>query len=414
MVSAHAASAPPRAVQAAMDDLLCRHGAYIPVELLLALGRLRYTDYEAWRCGERPSLQSALAGNPRRVLALLEAAAQWAGQLGLQPEPRDYFGWGAYARHRLAFLEPEWQRAEPLLATHYIRAGPAANGGQFDLFFDSGTTAILQALRACLRARDPAGAEQALTELIAAEPGHQLRPAAEQLTDALAHLSTPLPAETADAGLRALEENLVPAARDLFGTQARDALAPFWQRLAHALEGRAFEPTRPALHASHAWTGCLDWPRAIAAIEAVPDHAAHPALLARLANARHHHGDRHGAIAAWCTLCWRAPDAARAELDAPELPDPAVRQARLAFRDLDLESPPEDSFFPAWLLLTEPGLAWALRTDLTEEEREGPPETAFDAVRRLLRQDGTDARKALRRAAPWLLDAYLDVHAAQR
>src|SRR5690606_9232533 len=147
--------APPRAVQAAMDELLITHGAYIPVELLIALGRLSYADYDDWRCGERPSLQSALAGNPRRVLELLESAAQWAVRLGLHPEPCEYFGWGANAGTRLTFLDDEHGASEALLATHYVRRkAEAAEGDQFDLFLDGGSTAALADLRAALRGRE--------------------------------------------------------------------------------------------------------------------------------------------------------------------------------------------------------------------------------------------------------------------
>jgi hypothetical protein len=402
---------PPRAVQAAMDALLIAHGAYIPVELLLALGRVRYADYEAWRCGQLASLQSALAGNPRRVLELLESAAAWAERLGLHPEPQDYFGWAANARARLRFLDPESQASEPLLATHFVhRRAEAAEGEQFDLFFDSGATAALADLRTALRARDGDGARRALDALVAREPAHRLRPSAERLIDALAHLPTPLHRAAAEAELRAIEQSLLPAARDVLGADARDLLVPFWRRLAAPLVDAPFDAERPHLHASHAYASALDWPAVIGAIAATPGHESEPALLARLAEARRRDGDRNGAIAGWCRLCWRAPDVAAERLDAADLPDATVRGAWLAFLELDAE--PGAEFFPAYLLLAERGLARVLPVELGDGD--GACERAFRAMRRLLGGDDTDARRAVRAAAPWLLDTYLERPAGRR
>jgi hypothetical protein len=402
--------APLRAVQAAMDECLITHGAYIPVELLLALGRLRYADYEAWRCGERPSLQAALAGNPRRVIELLDTAAGWAVRLGLRAEPQAYFGWGANAGARLTFLDPEWQASEELLATHYVRVKTQGDeGAQFDLFLDSGVTAALADLRARLRARDADGARRALDVLVSQEPRHSSRPAAGRLIDALAHLATPLPPAAAEAELRAIEQSLSPAARDILGADARDLLAPFWRRLAAALADVPFDAAKPHLHASHAYACALDWPRVIASIEAAPGHAEQPMLLVRLAAACRLDGDRDGAIAAWCALCLLAPDAAADTLDAADLPDIAVREAWRDFLELDAE--PSAVFFPAFLLLMEPGLARSLPETFGRDA--GAGEHAFRAMRALLRADDTEARRAVRAAAPWLLEAYLDARASR-
>ena len=43
-------------VQTAVQQLLLEHGAYAPIELLLATNRLSYKDYRAWRKGTLASL----------------------------------------------------------------------------------------------------------------------------------------------------------------------------------------------------------------------------------------------------------------------------------------------------------------------------------------------------------------------
>ncbi|MGH8222117.1 MAG: hypothetical protein ACREQZ_04005 [Woeseiaceae bacterium] len=394
-------------VQTAVDRMLITHGTYIPVELLLDLGWLRYSDYEAWRCGEQPSLGAALAGDARDVVLLLQEAARWAETLSLEAEPQVYFGWGDCAGRRLVLGDGRRPATDTLLATHYVPpAGPAA--GQLDIFTHSAATAALAALRSALRARDPAAAVQALVNLRSKAPEHRLLPAAAHLTGALAGLSRPLSPDAVESELAFLEQVLEPAAREVLGPDARGVLGPFWRRLANALADRPFDPQRPSLHASYAYMRCHDWGRSVAVVLETPAYAGESALLARLAEARRRDGDRNGAIGSCCLLCWRFPAAAGALLDNATIPDGKLREAWIEFRDRDLDPPPESALFPAYLLLSEPGLARALPSELAAGDSDG--ERAFRAVRRLLCRDDIEARKALRAAAPWLLECYLGLH----
>lgn len=397
----------PADLQTAMDRVLITHGAYIPVELLLELGRLRYSDYEAWRCGEHSNLEGALAGDARDTVRLLHEAAAWAESLGLEAERQVYFGWGDCAARELAFAHGRRPEADAMLATHYVPPAKSADAGQLDIFMHSGATAAVEALRAALRARDPTAAERNLANLTSRAPEHRLLPAAGRLTGALAGLSHPLPADAAESELEFLERVLEPAARDVLGPDARGLLGPFWRRLANALADAPFDPQRPLLHASHAYLRCHEWRRAATAVLETPAYAAEPELLARLAEVRRRDGDRRGAIETWCLLCWRFPAAAEALLDDPEFPDRRLREAWIQFCDLD--PPAETVLFPACFLLGERGLARALASDFAAGDSEG--ENAFRAVRRLLCDDGIEARRAVRAAAPWLLDGYLGPHA---
>jgi hypothetical protein len=391
-----------------MDRILTTYGAYIPVELLLALERLGYSDYEAWRCGRRPSLESVLVGGVRDAIALLNEAARWAEALGLRPERHAYFGWGDFADQLLVFCDGDCPEADAVLATHYVRPAVSAASGQLDIFIDSGAIAALADLRAALRARNPEAAGRCLATLAAIAPGHRLLPAGGRLVDALTKLSDPLPPHAVATELELMEERLLSAARDVLGPDARDLLAPFWQRLAAALTDAPFDRERPRLHASYAYTRCQDWDRAVTAVEATPGYAAEPVLLARLAKACRRNGDRGGGIAALCLLCWRFPTAAAESLDDPESQDLKVREVWTEFRDLDLDPPPETGLFPARFLLSEPGLARVLAPDLATGNGSG--ECAFRAVLHLLHGDSIEARKSVRAAAPWLLEAYLRLH----
>jgi hypothetical protein len=282
--------------------------------------------------------------------------------------------------------------------------------GQLDLFLNSDAAVALADLCATLRVHDTAGAQRALAALAAHEPGHRLFPAAERLVAAFTRMSASLSRAGAEDELNALEQSLVPAARGLLGRDALEVLAPLWRRVAGALAGAPFDAEHPRLHASYVYAQCLDWAGAIAAIEAVPGHASEPVLLGRLAEAHSRAGDRTAAIAAWCRLCWHAPDAASECLDAGEMPDAPVREAWLEFLELDAE--PGTKWFPAYLLLGAPGLASWLPANLGDGPTSG--ERAFRAVRDVLQADGAEARRALQAAAPWLLEEYLKTRPARR
>src|SRR6185437_10689799 len=68
---------------AQVDALLLEQGAFAPLELLLANGRLLYADFEAWRRGEVGRLDEVLMGHREATREELEQAAAYARALGL-------------------------------------------------------------------------------------------------------------------------------------------------------------------------------------------------------------------------------------------------------------------------------------------------------------------------------------------
>ena len=396
-------------IHGAVDRLLMEQGEYVPVELLLHLGRLPYARYEAWRHGEEAGyLEDALADSAESVAWVLAVAAAWAEGLGLLAAEETYRGWGTHADATLRLARsPDLERP---LRTHYRRA-PAPTP-QLDLFLDGGSTTALNDLIEALVARNPELAEQRLSVLVARHPDHRHRRAAEGLCDALARLQDPRPPDPA-AEVTFLETRLEPLARTLLGRRARDFLAPFWRRAAEALEGQPFDPERDRVHASWAFARCLDWQAVCDSLQGVYEEDSPPLLVGRLAEALHRLGRRPDAIARWCRLCWQAPEHAARVLDDPTFPDPRVKQAWDAWLDQDVDPDPSPEWFPAWLLLQEPGLARALGDD-TAGSTLGP-QRAFAILRQLLRREAVpgeedlqvDARRALQQLHPGLLQLYL-------
>jgi hypothetical protein len=393
-------------IQAAVDCLVLDQGSYAPVELLLHMGRLPYARYEAWRSGDMDFLEDGLVGNAERGVEELKTAADWAARLGLVLSREEYTGWGTNTEKVLRFSRsPD---ADLLFRSHYRR--DTVQEPQMDLFLDGGATLLVKALTDALVAHSRSLADARLQDLLSRHPDHRLRSAAERLCDALGHLENGTESPDPSAELAFLEGRLAPMARELLGKRrARDFLAPFWRRLARALEGRPFDPHQDRAHASWVYAECLDWQAVHDSIMKTDGALGQPVLLGRLAEACWRLDQRMDAVTRWCRLCWRFPDHASVLFNAPGFPDSALRGAWKRFHDLETE--PDPAWFPAWLLLNEPGLARALPPDLASDI--AGPEHGFRILRQLVTdsavpdQQDMGLRRALQAEHPEFLTLFL-------
>ncbi len=409
---AAAGGRPAADAQGAVDRVLMAHGEYAHVELLIDEGRLDYSDYEAWRCGELASLDDALVGNRARIRDLLTEAARWAGRLGLEAIRVDYGGWGVPGGRAL-ILSPERDLAVAL-ATHYRRR---QSPPQLDLFLDGGEAALIKELRAALAARRAAQAGSLLQDLSGRFPDHRLRPDAERLFDALAHLEGGGVATSADEAFHRLRHHLAPVAERLLGARSRDFMTPFWRQLAARLEGLPFDPASPERHASWVYAQCLDWRGVRRSVLAGGDPPRQPVLLTRLVQAERRLGERVAAIERLALLCWCFSQQAESLLDAAGFPDSGVCAAWQSYQDLDLEPPADSAWFPAWLLLSEPGLAKAWQTPPPDEA--GPAGRGFNALKRLVATQRVDRqeialRRELQQSHPGFLALFLQWRTSRR
>ena len=393
-------------VQAAVDRLVMEQGEYSPVELLLATNHLDYEAYRAWRRGDFAALDAGLAGDPAEVRRWLVEAEVWADALGLVPESVTHHGWGRNAG--VALVASADRALDALLS---VRLRRIHERDQLDLFIDSPSTAAINALVGALSARDAGMAKRALARLVGVERdhgrGHGRRNHAEVLIAAL-ETSAPEGPEAGFERLRAMEREWVPAAAAFLGTRRRDFLAPLWRDIGRALDPAGFDPRRPERHASRAYYEGLDWESVRRSVVAVPGYEREPALLARLAEAEWRLRNRLRAIDLWFALCWSAPDEFERIVQAPDFPDWPLHNAWRAALEQDLEPEMTAAWFPAWMLLEEPGLAGALEPRRTDDG----PARAFDAVIALLAhpdpdERGIELRRALQTVHPGLLKRYL-------
>ena len=389
-------------VQAAVQQLVVEHGEYAPLELLLATNRLGYEDYRAWRECRLETLDAVLADGAHEIRAWLEVAQSWAEALGLTPEPAVHHGWEENSGTVLvASVDP------PLNALLSTRFRPAREHAQLDLFIDSAQTAAVNALLDALSARDAGKAREALAQLVRTGRDHGQRFHACAL---ISSLEAPAPAspERGLEQLERMEREWIPAASALLGARRRDFLAPLWRDIGLALDPAPFDPHHPERHATRAYREGLDWECLRRSALAVPGYEKEPALLVQLAEACWRLRDRVEAIESWFALCHLAPEAFERLIEAADFPDWALQSAWRVALGQDLEYAMTPEWFPAWMLIEEPGLA----AGLALRHRDDAPSRAFDTVMALLAhpspdERGIELRRSLKAIHPDLLDRFL-------
>jgi hypothetical protein len=405
-------------LQSQVDAQLLEQGAFAPLELLFNSGRLLYSDYEGWRRGEIELLEGVLMGNSDKIKAELEQAASYARRIGLVEQPQEFFAWptqaadgGGGERPLRISLDRELQR---LIASRYVRAQSVP---QMDLFFDNPVVALTNGIVQALTRRNLANAQRQLDQLYAQAPTHSDLAAFDQLLAALGRLGHPV-GEPREEYAFLLE--VTPTARRLLGAQSRDLLSPLWLQLAAVLENTPFDPHDPNLHRSSALTQAQDWAAVSDSVLREPGWQWHPPLCLRLVESAFNRRRRVEALAAWCQVCWRAPATAPEainKLRQPELtalwqrfldveselqdneerartsgrvvgssrsaaPQPAG-DLTITGRKPDADVPASvltEADFPAWLLLSEPGLALQLTEDLPMSDT--PAEQHYRVVHR--------------------------------
>ena len=389
--------------EATAQRLLSEHGAYSPIELLLATNSLAYDDYRAWRAGERRTLDDVLAAGVSGTRRLIEEVQSWARSLHLHPDHVPFFGVEENAGVELTASADE--DLEALLHTEY-RA--QADRRQTDIFLDASGMMAANDLVSALSSRNATAAKTRLEHLVRMDAGHWMLADATILVEALAK-QPPARREEALRTMAALEQRWLPAAGAVLRGGARDFVTPVWRGIGAALDdGAPYDAGRPKEHASFAYAHGLDWASVRRVVSEVANHRREPALLELLAESEWRLRNRREAVALWFALCWLAPDRFASAVDAARFPDSAVRKCWGRLQDQDWSSPKGAAWLPAWMVLDEPGIGRAFKPT----QGMSAPERAFDLLVRL-RAGGSDRedmdnRRALQELHPGLFDRYLD------
>lgn len=355
-----------------LDQLLLEQGQFDPLEFLLAVGWLNFSDYEAWRLATKPSLIPLLATELKGALpafiALLEDLHLYAKAQRLVITRQPPESWGEPPKRLKIGGGAHQKRLAELLC---VRFETDPERTQLDLFHDSSASLLETHLRDALCARRPTEAAAALGRLADARPDHPRLSEWRQLAETPAALQALSDAQAHWQRLDGLER----IAKGLLGARARDYLAPLWSALATRLaNGQAPGPLHPAA----AWVRAEHWQQARLAIEATQDWHTDPELIDYHARACWFTRATAEARGDWCRLCWEYPETFAKQVGERRFPDAELKAAWTRFEDADIPFSTED--FPAWLLIAAPALVpepihWqATESDVAE---------VFQEVRRL-------------------------------
>ncbi len=401
-------------LQKQVDDQLLEQGAFTVVELLLAIGRLAYPDYESWRRQEIEFLDGVLMGSPEKIRAQIEQSVSYARSIGLVEQPQEFTVW-----HSDAPASNKPLRISAQADMHRLIAGrfiPAQQAPQMDLFFDNPVAALTNGIARALASANAADAQRQLDRLYEIAPTHSDLAGYDRLVSALSHLGQPIEDVRQELGF--LLET-APTAKRLLGSQWRELSTPLWRRLADALKSQPFSADEPQLHRAFALAQAQDWAGVSASVLEEPNWWRQPTLCLQLAQSGAFQHRRVESLTGWFALCWHAPATAAEALSKTQQPDAGVGKAWqefLAAEDDLAEDDSEDlafapSDFPAWMLLHELGLFRQMSIDLARAATVG--EEHYRCVHRWLearraqnKEDELAERKALQASHP-LLFRYL-------
>ena len=221
-------------------------------------------------------------------------------------------------------------------------------------------------------------------------------------------LRTPAPRDLSAtvAYLEKLTREWALAAETLFKTEGKALLAPRWRAVGHALESVAFDPAHPDRHASSAYLEAGDWEAAIGAVQAEDGFAEQPVLIGRLAQALWQIQRTVQAIERWFTLCWSAPEYFTEMIENGHISAPLLLDHWREAINADVEPEISTVWFPAWMILHEPGLARLIKS----RGATSGPQRAFDLARELVMSDDEqiEARQELKDIHPGLFRRFLE------
>ena len=282
---------------------------------------------------------------------------------------------------------------------------PIVFRSQTDLFFDSREVVANNELREALRSGNASAAERKLGELAGLAPDHATLQPSAVIIDAL---RTPAPRDLSAtvAYLEKLTREWTLAAQTLFKAEGKALLAPRWRAVGQALESVAFDPAHPDRHASSAYLEAGDGEAAIGAVQAEDGFAEQPVLIGRLAQALWQTQRTVQAIERWFALCWSAPEYFTGLIENGHISAPLLLEHWREAINADVEPEISTVWFPAWMILHEPGLARFIKS----RGAASGPQRAFDLARELVMSDDEqiEARQELKHIHPGLFRRFLE------
>jgi len=91
------------------------------VDVLMRMEKLTKADYDAWRFGRTPCLESVITVNLTKINHLFRAFQQHARAGGLRPSKTAYLSWGKGPKRQLRFSKSGAPIIEDAYAAHFLK-----------------------------------------------------------------------------------------------------------------------------------------------------------------------------------------------------------------------------------------------------------------------------------------------------
>ena len=385
---------------AIVEEYLNQHGHFCLLDWLLAQNFLEYSAYEAWRYGKQDTLDASFTINAETIQKIIANTTQHAQALGLIREPYDYFLW-ADTDHK-PLVASKTLAHHQALTLHWLRAQDAP---QLDLFMDNSAVICENEIHAALAGRQFEYAQKKLQQLTTLNTTHAKLGSYQDLVNYGLHMQAcmELEGDSLANEMNALEQEVMPLARETLGNNARDYLAFAWRRLAEAAHQLTFNPQQPTLHASYALMQIPDWHAALNSLQKTPRLFTCAPLLQRLAQCHEQLAHHNEALIVWCLLFECDNAVAEKAIDAK-----LSRPLWVLWQDFwDINDGGMKSFFPAFVFIKNLGLIHHLHKfpALTAPSSKAMVELLAIHINGA---DEVSAREALQNISPALLRLYLN------
>lgn len=382
-----------------IEYFMSLQGNFCLVDWLLKENYLVYSQYEDWRYGKESFLDDGLDVGVKEVDVLIHDAQRLCEQLGLSTQEQDYYPWreGEKELLRISKRKPvhvafsqQWMRPQDL--------------PQMDLFMDNSGVIAENDILAQLSARQFDQSQQHLERLTELNPNHEKLGKYQDLINYGHHMSSSTVSDSdLVVELAALENEVLPLAREMMKHNARDYLAFAWRRLSECMVGKAFDAQKPELHISYALMQIPDWNAVLDCLKKDHSLQSSPELLRRLAVCYESLKLENESIVMWCLLM---------ELDGEYCEKSIERKDSPVMWSLwqdfwDINDGGLKSFFPAFVFASRPGLVHLL--DKLPPLQVASNLAVIEAIQaRLSGSDEISARKKMQDISPGLLRLYLN------
>jgi len=384
---------------ATIERYLSQQGRFCLLDWLLSDNHLLYSDYEAWRYGQRDSLDNMMQFDQKILPGLLLDVEKYCRELGLVADPQVYFRWNE--DEKVVLVASEVDQRNQQLTQIWLRP---QDQPQLDLFLDNSAQVAESALLESLGGRQFKTAQKRLQKFSELNSECGRLGGYQDLINYGLHMLANARIEAVDlhGELKGLKQEVRPLALDILGQRARDYLSFAWRRMAESLRGLPFDPVQPEYHVSFMLFQIPDYPAVIESLQCVENLNQHPVLLERLALS---HGALHqneAALLAWCQLMECDADFAEGSMEQHRW-----RMVYSLWQDFwEVSDHWNIQLFPAYVLARRSDLIHAF-TSAPLLQHPASRAMAELLLHRMERRDEVSARAILRSISPELLAVFL-------